>query len=151
MNFSSDTLELAAENFSGRPANGVTRIEFDGGTSCNSAAKGFGLGYGSYRIDAGRPVRLRFSSMSNNCAEVLALLFAVQAAKERGAESFHIVGDSRIALRWADIAAGNRKLKGGGGTREFQKAVSLLIKALSGCSVTTQWQPRFTSVLTFGH
>ncbi len=132
----------------------TTRIEFDGGTTCNVPAKGFGTGYGSYQINSDPIVKLEFDlPMSNNAAEVLTVFFAIMDAKNKGAKSLHIIGDSQIALRWVDVGAGNVKVsKGAGsGTREFQKAISFLLRAAQGMKITTKWQSRVYSVLTFGH
>ncbi len=132
----------------------TTRIEFDGGTTCNVPAKGFGTGYGSYQINNDPIVKLEFDCpMSNNAAEVLTIFFAIVEAKKRGFHNLYVVGDSQIALRWVDVGAGNVKAsKGSGsGTREFQKAITFLLRATHGMKIQTQWQPRLHSVATFGH
>ncbi len=130
------------------------RIEFDGGTTCNVPAKGFGTGYGSYKIENAPITRLEFDfPMSNNAAEVLTIFFGIMDAKQKGFTNLHVIGDSQIALRWVDVAAGNVKAsKGSGsGTREFQKAISLLLRAAPGLRITTEWQPRQHFVDTLGH
>lgn len=130
------------------------RIEFDGGTPCNVPARGYGDGYGSYRIDQERPVRLNFyRPMSANAAEVLTLVKAIQEAKQKGAAALLIIGDSRIALKWADVAAGLRPAtKINKTSPEFQESVAQLQIAMRGIStVKTRWQPRLKSVATFGH
>lgn len=127
------------------------RIEFDGGTSCNVPSRGFGDGYGSYRINQERPVRLQFyKAMSANAAEVLTLVKAVQEAKQKGATSLLIIGDSQIALGWAGNPDRKMSKKA---TPEFREAVSFLQKSLEPFSdkITTRWQPRIKSVATFGH
>lgn len=127
------------------------RIEFDGGTSCNVPSRGFGDGYGSYRIDQERPVRLQFyKAMSANAAEVLTLVKAVQEAKQKGATSLLIVGDSQIALGWAGNTYRKMSKKA---TPEFRESVAALRKVLGqfGNAIETRWQPRLKSVATFGH
>lgn len=130
------------------------RIEFDGGTSCNVPSRGYGDGYGSYRINQERPVRLQFyRSMSANAAEILTLVKGVQEAKQKGATDLLIIGDSQIALKWANVAAGKRPATKLGKTSvEFQKSISFLQTAMAGIlSIETKWQPRLKSVATFGH
>jgi hypothetical protein len=131
-----------------------TKIEFDGGTTCNIPSRGYGNGYGSYRINGGKIVKLSFNCpMSCNAGEVLTLFFAIRAAALSGAKTLHVVGDSQIALKWARIAAGLRKRKGkeGKGTREFGLAIDLLIRASEGLSITTEWIPRQKALAVFGH
>lgn len=64
--------------------NRTVRIEFDGGTPCNIPRLGYGIGYGSYRIDGEPIVRLDHRApMSANAAELLTLVRAVQAVASR--------------------------------------------------------------------
>lgn len=132
----------------------VARIEFDGGTTCNIPSRGYGNGYGSYKRDDEPVFRCNFNRpMSANAAEIFTLVYAIRAAKQNGASALLIVGDSQIALKWADVAAGNRaatKIKKT--SPEFQEAVTNLTECMAGMvSVETQWQPRLKSVATFGH
>lgn len=134
----------------------TVHIRFDGGTPCNVPSKGYGIGYGSYqindepivRVDHGRP-------MSANTAEVLTL---VQALSEIGGETTAIVvmGDSQVALKWLDVAAGHRRAtKLANVSPEFREAVQALCAMFSALTsrlaVRAQWTPRAESVALFGH
>jgi ribonuclease HI len=131
----------------------TVRVEFDGGSTCNIPRLGYGQGYGSYRIGDGKVQRLQFQEcMSANCAEILTLVAAVEFAKKSGAKKFLIVGDSQIALKWANVACGNRKATKTRNTSEgFQRAIVLLYQVARGLRIETKWQPREVSFVTFGH
>lgn len=126
------------------------RIEFDGGTSCNVPALGYGHGYGSYRIN-GDPIRRCnfYRPMSSNAAEVATLVQAIEEAKQKGANSLLIVGDSKIALGWARHPEKRKMSKTG--SEEFRKSIGMLRRALEMVAVEIRWQPRLKSVQTFGH
>lgn len=130
------------------------RIEFDGGTSCNIPRLGYGDGYGSYRIDGAAVRRVRFDRpMSCNAAEIATLAAAITQAKENGATALELIGDSQIALKWANVFAGKRKatklVKVSDAMRE---SLGELREAMTGVTVLeTKWQPRLRSVATFGH
>lgn len=128
-------------------------IEFDGGTSCNVPRLGYGDGYGSYRIDREKPIRLRFyEAMSANVAEVRTLVAAIQEAKRTKPESILIIGDSRCALGWAEAASKNwDRNPSKASSDQFSKAIRLLYKELNGIKITTKWWPRKKSVAVFGH
>src|SRR6266849_473663 len=88
----------------------VATIGFDGGTSCNIPSLGYGDGYGSFRIDNGPLRRIAFKRpMSNNAAEIFTMAAAIKIAKENGATALKLVGDSQIALNWANRVAGKTK------------------------------------------
>jgi ribonuclease HI len=129
-------------------------IEFDGGTSCNIPSLGFGDGYGSFRINNGPLRRVRFDRpMSNNAAEISTMAAAIRSAKEHGATALVLIGDSQIALNWANRVAGNAKRKHNG---NMSDAMRLSIIELRECmsdiaDLETKWQPRLRSVATFGH
>ena len=90
--------------------------------------------------------------MSANCAEILTLVSAITEAKKTGPKKFLIIGDSQIALKWANVAAGKRKATKIGKTSEgFQRAVVLLHQVANGIEIETQWQGREHSFNTFGH
>lgn len=134
------------------------RIRFDGGTSCNIPRLGYGNGYGSYQIDNQPIYRCSFNvPMSANAAEIRTLVHALQtvAYNNCSEQDLHleILGDSRIALKWAAIAAGQRKrTKIGKTSHEFQEAVSYLEHAMKPFrNITTRWTPRLESVAVFGH
>jgi ribonuclease HI len=132
-------------------------IYFDGGTSNNIPSRGgFGIGYGSYRLN-GQVVRIDFARpMSANEAEIRTLIAAAEAAKlirDPAKTRLCVYGDSRIALKWAR-KAGKRvfyrpKL---GRSQGFTAAVADLYACLKPfAEVVTEWQPRERSVEIFGH
>lgn len=134
----------------------TVRIEFDGGTPCNIPSRGYGIGYGSYRIDREPVVRLNFGiPMSANAAEIRTVTEAVKAAKARfgGGLRLDVFGDSQVALKWVNVCAGNRKRTNMSKcSPAFIDAIDQLSAALFGVQlVATQWQPRRRSVETFGH
>jgi ribonuclease HI len=141
-------------------------IHFDGGTPCNIPAKGYGIGYGSYSFNGGTPVRVNHGiPCSNNAAEILTLARALQHLSEINktpeqdrACHVHIVGDSQIALKWAQVCAGtwakpktaDKQLRKG--APGFQKAVNNLRSAICVFRhVTTEWKGREHAVAAFGH
>lgn len=134
------------------------RVEFDGGNDCNIPSLGYGLGYGSYRINDepvcevshGRP-------MSNNVAEIWTLIVALKELSERWSVStshnFHlkIIGDSKIALNRCHHAP-NLFYKKKAASPDFIDACGCLREVLARFhSFETRWQPREASVATFGH
>ncbi len=129
-------------------------IEFDGGTSCNVPSKGYGNGYGSFRINRGNIQRVEFSDpMSCNAAEIATMAIAISFAKAQGFKQFLIKSDSQIALKWANVMGGNRN-----GTKlrnvsdSMRDALTKLRQIVDYTDeIETQWQPRLTSVATFGH
>ena len=146
---SADTLELEK-----RPGNGAVRIEFDGGSTCNIPRLGYGRGYGSFKIGNGPVYRSHFQrNMSANAAEICTLATAITVAKGHGARHLVVVGDSQIALKWANVCAGNREATKIDKTSEsFKEAIQVLHEACDGIwTLETRWQPRINSVLTFGH
>lgn len=91
--------------------------------------------------------------MSANAAEIFTLVYAIRAAKQNGATALLIVGDSQVALKWANVAAGNRRAtKIKKTSPEFREAIENLTECMTGMGcVKTQWQPRLKSVETFRH
>lgn len=135
----------------------TVQIHFDGGTPCNIPRLGYGIGYGSYRIDRGEVVRVNHGRpMSANAAEIFTLVSAIQqvvATHGRGVKLL-VVGDSQIALKWA--RGTNRKGKpckiAKGTSEEFRNAIQSLRDVLRGFGeVETEWNPRANSVRVFGH
>lgn len=137
----------------------VVSIEFDGGTSCNIPAKGFGVGYGSYRLhgEGGAIVRVEHGPKhSCNSAEILTLCRALEdavfTAQMLGMPlrklQFIVRGDSQIALRWVHCKhPPNNKT-----TPMFRHAISRLRKVVSKVGpIKTKWWPRTNSVRIFGH
>lgn len=138
-------------------------IEFDGGTPCNIPSKGYGNGYGSFRINNGPPQRVNFERpMSNNAAELWTLRYAISQIEgwmgvgDPFSKRLIIRGDSQVALKWADVAAGNQ-VKGKqtptpNSSGEMIDAIESLKSSLPHFrSVKTEWQPREKSVSSLGH
>jgi ribonuclease HI len=132
----------------------IATIEFDGGTSCNIPRLGFGKGYGSFRINGGKIRKIEFADpMSCNAAEIATMALAIAFAKAEGFNRFLIKSDSMIALKWANVVAGNRKAtKLGKASDSMQDAVMKLRQIVEITDeIQTQWQPRLSSVAIFGH
>lgn len=136
----------------------TVRVVFYGGTSCNVPRLGFGDGYGSYQIDNHQIRRVKFGSMSANCAEVLTLCSALEEAIllfDPNRTGLIITGDSMIALRKAATCFKYRKIDKkikANGTQEFKDAVAQLTALVKQFgSVRTQWWRRENSVAIFGH
>ena len=138
----------------------VITIHADGGTPCNIPAKGYGIGYGSYSIDGGTPVRISHGRpMSNNAAEIWTFCSAIDALLEShrdGAKVIKLkfVGDSQIALKW--IRLSNKPWRSQHvskkGSDEFQMGIQRLRELTPKfSSVSTEWKPRIHSVKAFGH
>lgn len=127
-------------------------IEFDGGTSSNIPAKGYGKGYGSYRIDAHPIQRVEFGmGHSCNSAEIRTLVAALHdlATKCDPATTKVLVrGDSQIALRWVNKTG----LPKSTGSKNFLEAVANLHAITEKFQrVATEWRTRKVSVAIFGH
>lgn len=128
-------------------------IEFDGGTSCNVPALGYGVGYGSYRIDGNQIVRLDHRlPMSANAAEILTLACALESISvEHYQQSIEVIGDSQIALSWLKkpklLSSPSPKT-----SPEFQVAVRRLQSiAIRFFAIHPIWKARAHSVAIFGH
>jgi len=134
------------------------RITFDGGTPCNVPALGYGIGYGSYQINALPVIRCDFKvPMSANCAEILTLVEAIRAVLGMDCREnvfLDIWGDSEIAINWANgVTKHGRPCKLSKGSSEgFGQAVQTLRDILRGFGkVKATWHSRTNSVRTFGH
>lgn len=128
-------------------------IEFDGGTPCNIPRLGYGIGYGSYKIDRGNIVRLTFGRpMSANAAEVWTLVKAIEYVKRAYLPKrtiLHVHGDSKIALSRCHRQPRKGKKKN---TDEFHTACGTLILLCDEfLRVETHWRGRARSVMLFGH
>ena len=137
-------------------------IEFDGGTSCNIPRIGLGEGYGSFRINGGEIVCVKFGmGHSCNSAEMRTLIAAIEALLESDPQAvrkrLHIIGDSRITLnRVGYCKRGNRVSKPWTKTAFFVEAVAILHTLIRqfgphGRLVSTEWRGREHSVAIFGH
>lgn len=134
-------------------------IIFDGGTTCNIPSKGFGGGYGSFKVGDHEIQRVKFGvGHSANSAEVRTLVEALRYAKEHFDKSIlsHgiiVYGDSKIALKWLKSPGFfmPTSYKGKEPTQNFVEAVKLLKEARKGLNTQVQWQPRKESVKLFGH
>lgn len=133
-------------------------IHFDGGTSCNIPRLGYGEGYGSFRINDGiedEIVRVKHGeNHSNNSAEVLTLVSALQSIQRYKDDNILIIGDSQIALNQA-----NKCFKDKMGfifhkrsSRMYKDALKKLHYAiLTFKSIETKWIPRKEIFAIFGH
>lgn len=138
-------------------------IAFDGGTPCNVPAKGYGDGYGSYRVifPGNRTVQERVNfmrPMSANAAEIFTLVKGIERVLGEGYKreevKLHITGDSQIALKWASgqQRRGKPQKIAKSASEEFRNAIESLRWILAGFSeTTTEWKPRKFSVAMFGH
>lgn len=136
-------------------------IEFDGGTSCNDPAKGFGDGYGSFMVGATGskfnecwPKFTRRFGVGHSCnsAEIMTLVESLKhlAGSITDARSVRVLcrGDSKIALKWVSC----KKIPPMKSSPKFQEAIGILrgVVAQFGC-VRTEWRGREESVRLFGH
>lgn len=132
-------------------------VESDGGTSCNIPAKGYGLGYGSFRIDGGKIQRRKFGNgYSNNAAEIEIITEALQYIGkhwEPNELTLTFCSDSEIALKWLKITNSGQQVKIGKKTSEGMKRAVDRLRTFSPRfqKIVTQWQPRKESVKAFGH
>ena len=134
-------------------------IIFDGGTTCNVPSKGFGEGYGSFKVGDHPIQRVKFGvGHSANSAEIRTLIEALKYAKQYFdkitlANGVIVYGDSKIALRWLKSPGFllPTAFKGKEPTQNFIEAVKLLKEARKGLSTQTQWHHRSESVKLFGH
>ena len=136
-------------------------IEFDGGTSCNDPAKGYGDGYGTFMVgekgtvfsSANPKFTRRFGiGHSWNSAEIYTLVEALlhlHKELDRPKEASVLCrGDSRIALKWVNCKKHppeKTSPKFRDGIRDLRSIVSEF-----GC-VRTEWRGREHSVKLFGH
>lgn len=132
----------------------TVRIEFDGGTPCNIPRLGYGLGYGSYRIDSAKIVRLQFYvPMSANVAEIMTLARAIEAVcnyHEPASTRLSIHGDSKIALNRCNSALKAKQKKKN--NEAFSDACHILHTLCQQfAEVETHWRGRAASVKLFGH
>jgi len=128
-------------------------IEFDGGTSCNNPAQGFGEGYGSWQINQEPICRVKFGyGHSCNSAEVRTLVDALRslsmAIPDAKSKNVFVRGDSKIALKWVTSKQHPTRKS----TEKFQEAIYLLrLEVAKFKSVKTEWRGREHSVRLFGH
>jgi len=140
------------------------RIVFDGGTPCNVPSQGYGIGYGSYKVNNLPVVRCDHRlPMSANCAEIMTLVEAIRSVASETQHSpaiprdkihLDIWGDSQIAVNWANgVSPSGKPCKlSKGSSKEFGNAVQTLRDILKGFGyVQAQWHSRTNSVRTFGH
>lgn len=129
-------------------------IIFDGGSTCNVPRKGFGKGYGSFKVEDREIQRCNFGAgHSANSGEVRTLIEALRYTKKHFPEydTLHIKGDSKIALSWIFRSGIPKPFKGKEPTSNFIEAVRMLHVETKGYNITTQWHPRKESVKLFGH
>lgn len=129
-------------------------IEFDGGTTCNIPARGYGRGYGSFQVNDWDIVRVDHGpNHSCNSAEILTLVAALEHLRENSYTSkdlpILVRGDSQIALKWVHCKK-NPKLKTSPMFRDaIQKLRKQVIQFPRG--IYTEWRGRAHSVALFGH
>lgn len=139
------------------PAKRTVNIITDGGTSCNIPALGYGIGYGSYKVDDLPVIRVDHKRpMSANAAEI----WTVVAATEALVDDFsivlpqtvlHVTCDSRIVVKWCSPVH-YQSDHSGGGSDEFRDAVAALKHSLRKFhSASADWWARENSVRIFGH
>lgn len=126
-------------------------IWFDGGTTCNIPSKGFGFGYGSYKIGDNEIIRLKFEEgHSNNSAELKTLLHAFRAVNEKDHDPWKtclVIGDSTIALKWINWRGPIKT-----GIELFKEQIKLLkLETHFFGEIIPCWWPRNNSVKMFGH
>ena len=133
-------------------------VHFDGGTPCNVPARGYGIGYGSYRFDSGPVVRVDHKRpMSANAAEIWTLCSALETLLETYGVTAPLVklliqGDSQIALKWAAKSRGNSYPSQKSGSGEFVEAGKRLCELTPKfSSLKTEWKARIHAVKAFGH
>ena len=134
-------------------------IRFDGGNGCNDPKKGYGNGYGSFRINSGEVQRISFGiPMSNNAAETKTLIEAIKSLPvdtNYTNTRLCIYGDSQIVLNWAIRAHKQEVIKEKRcrkWSQEFRDAVLELYAILRKFGqVATKWEPRERNVAVFGH
>lgn len=133
----------------------IVTIHFDGGTPCNIPSKGYGIGYGSYQINAGHVVRVDHKRpMSNNAAEIWTLCVALDSLVKSGevsGMSLILHGDSQIALKWAR-ASRRLEVRKKKGSDEFQNGIARLCELTPLFhSLAVEWKPRRHALKAFGH
>lgn len=141
----------------------TVRIEFDGGARHVPGIQGYGMGYGSFRYNGSRPVRLEFNRlMSANAAEIWTLSAAVnRICNEWSPEDIHldVWGDSQIAIKWCLIMAKEKaKLPftgkstlSKGSSEEMKNSISSMEILSHYASVMARWHSRTNSLRVFGH
>ena len=130
-----------------------TMIECDGGTPCNNPRIGYGDGYGSYRIDKGKVVRVDFKKpMSVNEAEVSILICAIEDAISRFGknQSFEILSDSKIIVNCVNFSHKKKKFSLGC-SEGYKNGVSKLRELLDFFQASASWISRNHMVSIFGH
>lgn len=138
-------------------------IEADGGTSCNDPKRGFGEGYGSFRIS--RPSRNQIWPIervgfgighSCNSAEIFTLAAALRSMlkwmhnEDLNPSELTVLlrSDSRIALKWACC----KKQPPNKGSPKFHEGIAMLREEVAKFKcVRTEWRGREESVRIFGH
>jgi ribonuclease HI len=141
------------------PPERTVRVHFDGGTPCN-VPPNYGIGYGSYCFDDGPVVRVDHGiPCSCNAAELLTLSAALEQLALQGdpaRTAVHIWGDSKIAIKWTKVAAGEPQRRKAavskGASPLFVESIQRLAAAIAPFSqVTAEWKPRAHAVAAFGH
>lgn len=130
------------------------RVEFDGGTPCNNPRIGYGVGYGSYKIDGQPIVRMNHGlPMSANVAEMTTVICALRDVQIQFGNDVHvsIFGDSQIALLRCTKGL-TEKRRRSFNNNSFSRSCDTLYSLCQQFSmVSTHWRGRAASVRLFGH
>lgn len=138
----------------------TVNVVFDGGTPCNIPSRGYGIGYGSYKVNNLAITRLSHGKpMSANTAEILTVCAALEwVASTRNSKACKAVvtGDSQVALKWVRLgrypATKKKGLISKGSSPEFREAIHRLTRIASQFgAIETVWKGRANSVALFGH
>lgn len=122
-------------------------IEFDGGTSCNNPKKGYGEGYGSYKIDDNEIIRVKLGpNHSCNSAELFTIITALSTINDYDFKTILVCGDSQICMKW--LLHPLSKIKNNAHSKT-QEAIKILRK--KQFNVLCYWRNRKKSVELFGH
>lgn len=133
----------------------MLRVEFDGGTSCNDPRKGYGIGYGSFKVGSDPIVRCdHVRPMSATAAECWTAVEAIRYVLTRWLPertSLEIHGDSQNALARCERPIKSKKVRENRESEYTQSGAELLALCQRFHSVRTLWRGRIVSVKLFGH
>ena len=138
-------------------------VEFDGGARHVPGIAGYGMGYGSFRYNGGKAVRVEMNRlMSANAAEIWTASAAIHRIAQEWEPSEVAVslwGDSTIAIKWILVQAKEKAIVpfvgkttlSKGASDEMKHAITSLELLREFRSVAAYWHSRRNSVVAFGH